>query len=118
VRNAGWTLLTIAFAIALLTNVSGRENVWLLSTLLITFVLAVALLSLDFTARIYRGDLKLRPWDAAKKAAAIFVIVLALTLLTLAVFQSRDFELSAVIIQSAVLALAYGLYTTAYRKPA
>jgi hypothetical protein len=118
VRNAGWILLAIAFAIALLSKVSGRENVWLLSTLLIALVVAVALLFSDFAGRIYRGDLKLRPWDAAKKAVVVFVIALAVTLLMLVVFQSRDFEWSIVIIRTAAFALAYGLYTTAYRKPA
>ena len=116
-KKAGWILLAIAFAIALFIEVSGRENMWLLSTSLITFLLGLALVCAASAARLYRGYVKLRPWDAAKSAVVIFLVVLALRLLIQAVFPTPDFELSSVLIWSAAFAFGYGLSTTAYRKP-
>ena len=116
-KKAGWILLAIAFATGLLIEVSGRGNMWLLSTFLITILLGLALICAASAARLYRGDVRLRPWDAAKRAVVIFLVVLALRLLIQAVFPSLDYELSSVVIWSAGFAFAYGLSTTAYRKP-
>lgn len=117
-RRVGWIFLAIAFSSVLLTTVFGRENLWLLSTLLIALFLGTALLVSSFAVRLYRGDVKLRLWDAAKMAAVIFSMVLTLRLLAHIVFQSEDFDLTEAIILSAVFALVYGLYTTAYRRRA
>ncbi len=117
-RRVGWISLAVAFAAALLTIGFGRENVWLLSTFGITIVLGTVLLGSTSVARLYRGDVKLRPWDAAKKSFVIFVIVLALRLLACVVLQPTEFDLKEAIFMSAVFAIFFGLYTTAYRKPA
>lgn len=116
-KKAGWILLAVAFAIVLFTKVSGRGNMWLLFTLLIAIFLGLALICAAFAARLYRGDVKFRPWDAAKSAVVTFLVVLALRLLIQAVSPSLDFELSSVVIWSATFAVVYGLSTTAYRKP-
>jgi hypothetical protein len=118
VRQVGWIFLTFALAVTLLTGVFGWENVWLMAILLITLFLGIALLAISFAARIYRGDLKLRPWDAAKKASAIFVIIVALRLFTQLAFPSEGFDLTEVITFSVVFAIAYGISATVYRKPA
>lgn len=118
VRRAGWIFLAIFFAAGLLTEVFGRENLWLMATFLIALVLGLALLASSFAARLYRGDVKLRPWDAARKAVVIFAILLAARLLIEAAFPSRDFDLTEVIAISAAFALFFSLDTTAYRKPA
>ena len=90
---------------------------WLLFTFGITFVLGTVLLVSTSVARLYRGDVKLRPWDAAKKAVVLFVIIMALWLLARLVYPS-EFDLTEAIVVSALVAISSSLYTTAYRKPA
>lgn len=108
----------MALAAALLTIVFGSEIEWLLFTFGITFVLGTLLVGFSSAARIHRGDVKLRPWDAARKAPVLFLIMLAAQLLAEVVFRSRDLDLTEGIVVSAAFAIVYGLYTTAYREPA
>lgn len=116
-RRVGWIFVAIAFATAWLAQVFGSENVWLLSAFGITIVLGFVLVASTSAARLYRGDVRLRPWDAAKKAFVIFMILLALRLFASAAFGSTEFDLAEAIIASAGFALVMALYTTAYRKP-
>ena len=117
-RQAGRILAVTAFALLLLIDVFDLENVWLLLTSLIALFLGLALLALSFAVRLYRGDVKLRLWDAAKAAVVIFIAFVALRLLVQLVFPTLDFELREVLTIGAAFAAIYGLCTTAYRKPA
>ena len=117
-RRAGGILSAMAFATALLANIFGRENAWLLATFGITLVLGSVLLAISSSVRLYRGDLKIRPWHAAKTAVMLFLIILALRLLARVVFPSLEFDLTESILASAVFASFCGLYITSYRKPA
>lgn len=68
--------------------------------------------------RLFRGEVKLRPIDALKKAVVLFLIVLGLRTLLWVAFPSLDRDLNAAVLWSAIFAVSLGLYTTAYRKPA
>jgi uncharacterized iron-regulated membrane protein len=96
----------------------GRENVWLLGTFGVTFVLGTVILVATFSTRLYRGDVRLRPWDAAKRAVVLFLIVLGLRLLAWLIFPALDRDLAEAIAVSALFAIIFSLYSTAYRKPA
>ena len=117
-RNLGWGLLGTAFVTALLTHWFGRENVLLLGTFGVTFVLGIILLIASFSARLYRGDVRLRPVDAAKKAIILFGLVFGFRALAWLIFPTLDRDLGEAIAFSALFAIIFSLYSTAYRKPA
>lgn len=68
--------------------------------------------------RIFRGEVKLQPIDALKKAVVLFLIVLGVRAVLWLVFPSIERNLIEAVIWSAAFAISLGLYTTAYRKPA
>lgn len=116
--KVGWILLAIAFATALLTKVLQPENFWLLAIFGASFILGSSLLLANAATQLFRGRVRLRPWDALKKAIVLFLIVLSLRLLLAwFIFPSSDRALMEDILGSALFAIGYSLYTTAYRKP-
>ena len=115
--KAGYVLIGLGFAAALLTIWFGRENVFIIATVGISILLGSLLLLTSFGVRLYRGDVRIRLWDAAKMAMVLFSIVLGLRLLLSNwVFTDSDREIGEHIFSSALFAIVFSVYTTAYRR--
>ena len=85
----------------------------------LSMVLGSVILLASFALRLYRGEVRLRPWDAAKMAVILFVALMALRLLLASIFfTDSETTLSEHIWASAFFAIFFSLYQTAYRKPA
>lgn len=118
-RKLGWSLLGAAFLCAMLSLWFGRENVFILAAFGLSLVLGSVLLLTSFGQRLYRGEVRLRPVDAAKMAVILFVLMMILRLLLASfVFPESDRTLTEHIWASAIFAIFFSLYQTAYRKPA
>ncbi|GEM_PF-4375203 len=81
-------------------------------------LVGIALLLFSAVNRLSRGEVKLRPLDAAKRGAVVFCIFLGLRFLLSVILPGTMPDPVHVILYAACFAAAYGLYTTAYRKPA
>lgn len=118
-RRLGWSLLGVGFLCALLTLWFGRENVFILTNFGLSVVLGSVILLTSFALRLSQGEVRLRPRDAAKMAVILFLLMMGLRLLLASfVFPESDRTLSEHIWASAIFAIFFSLYQTAYRKPA
>lgn len=81
-------------------------------SLLIAFLIFIA----SGISRLARGDIKLRPWDAARKFPTLFAIILGLHLVIGAILPGLKYDILLAVLRSAVGALFFSLYNTAYRK--
>ncbi|WP_294079538.1 hypothetical protein [Sphingomonas sp.] len=84
----------------------------------VTMLLGIIVLTISAIWRISKGEVKLRPWLAVKPALFIFFGTMALRFLAWAVFPGLERDLTGAVIHSLIFALAYSLYSTAYRKTA
>ena len=117
-RKLGWSLLGLGFLCALLSLWIGRENKFILMAFGLSIVLGSVILLTSFALRLYRGEVRLRPWDAAKMAVILFVALMALRLLLASVFfTDSEKTFSEHILASALFAIFFSFYQTAYRKP-
>ena len=92
---------------------------FIVATFGLSMALGSALLLTSFAQRLYQGEVRLRPWDAAKMAVILFVLMLGLRMvLTSFFFPQSDRTLSEDMWASALFAIFFSLYKTAYRKPA
>jgi hypothetical protein len=91
-------------------------------TVLALFGLAMlaglALLAVSAIRRLVRGEVKLRPVDAAKRSVVLFGIMMGLRFLLAAFLPDTMRDPVQVILYAACFAAVYSLYITAYRKPA
>ena len=118
-RKFGWSLLGLGFVAVLLSVWSGRENALLLTILVVSFALGSLILLTSFALRLYRGEVRLRPRDAAKMAVILFLLMMSVRLLLATlIFPDSDKAHSEHILASALFAIVLSLYQTAYRKPA
>ena len=116
-RRLGWILLSTSLAVAVLAYIFGLENIWLLLIFGVTFLLGMAILASSFAVRLYRGDIRLRLFDAAKTAIIVFSVMVTFRVLALIAFPSENSDLTQIVLASAGFAISYGLYKTAYRRP-
>lgn len=118
-RNLGWFFLGVGLVTAMLSAWFGRENVILLTTFGLSFVFGSLILLTSFTIRLYRGEIRLRFWDASKLAAILFIASVCLRLLLGAFFfPDSNKTLTDHVLASAFFSIFFSLYQTAYRKPA
>ena len=119
----GWISLTLAFALALVAaglRYAGGAEAPMVVMIAFGIALVVGLVALAISAAMLlaKGEVKLRPWDALKKAAMLFLIILGLRCLAWFVFPGLERNFGYELFQSAAFAALFALYTTAYRKPA
>ena len=81
-------------------------------------LVGMALLLISAVNRLMKGEVRLRPADAAKRGILVFCIILGLRFLAFALFPDWAGDPIEAILSAACFATAYSLYTTAYRKPA
>jgi len=68
--------------------------------------------------RLLKGQVRLRPWDALKRASVYFAVFAALRFGAWAIFPEMERDLFEALFLSIATALALSFYSTAYRKPA
>ncbi|HEY1125037.1 MAG TPA: hypothetical protein VGE65_05350 [Sphingobium sp.] len=120
-RRIGWALAALALLPAVGSlGLRYAGQIELADNALIgfaaTFLLGMMLVLISGGIRLARGEVKLRPWDAAKSALLMFGIIMAIRVLAWVVLPSLGRDLIDAVIQSAIFAIAYSLYSTAYRR--
>lgn len=117
-RKLGWSLVGLGFVAGLLSIWFGHEYVFLMAAFGLSFALGSLILLTSFGLRMYRGEVRLRLWDAAKMAAIFFLVVMCVRLvLGTFFFPNSANTLTDHFLASALVAIVLGLYQTAYRKP-
>jgi hypothetical protein len=122
-RNASWALITLAFVLAFVAlglQIWGNDGAAMFIKIgfAVTLLLGVVVLTISACIRLARRELLLRPWDAMRKAVLIFLIVFGIRSLIELIAPGFGGDLRMAALHSAGFAIVYGLYTTAYRKPA
>lgn len=117
-KKTGYFFFAIGLATAAAIAILDSVNIWLIGIFAGCIILAIALIGSDAAARLYRGEVKLRPWLAAKKFLLVFLVVLGLMLIASNIFPSYDFVIFEAVIKSASIATVLSLSQTAYRKHA
>ena len=70
------------------------------------------------SAEIWSGQVKLRPFQSFRMGANLFLFIVGLRIVVGLVFPGLTTDWTLALIQSAVWAMTYSLYSTAYRRPA
>jgi hypothetical protein len=112
----GYTLLAAGVLTGIATKLTEPKFDEGYVIFLILFFAGGALLLFDASWRLWRGEVTLRPKDAAKPACLIFLFIVALKSLHsmyVGTLETRWFEH---VWTSAVFAVCISLYTTAYRR--
>ena len=117
-RTAGWIIICLGFASALLWNYLGRDNVGVMAVGGLSIVAGMILLAIDAIVRMSRGQLRLRPLDAMKRMPLIFMVMVGVYALALVIFPETQFDWTAILIRCAIVSLTMALYFSADRKPA
>lgn len=80
-------------------------------------VAGLLLLSVHAGVRLARGEVRLRPLDAAKHAVMMFGFVVACRFLAGLIFPKIAGDITLTIVSALAIAIVFGLSTTAYRRP-
>lgn len=114
-RGVGYALFFIGLVAGGLTTLfaPGSDIIAIFGLLMIG---GATLLVISGITRIAKGEVRLRPIMAMRKAALLFVIIVGLKVVFELWFPSLKFDLANAVISSAVFALAFGFHATAYRK--
>lgn len=120
-RRVGWLLLVLAFVLALTAAGSrqffgGEPGEIIVVSFLLLMLMAISVLVVSAVSRLIKGEVRLRPWDATRRALPLFAIVLGGRLVFYAIFPKPERDLTIDIVSSVAFAVFYGLYTTAYRR--
>jgi hypothetical protein len=115
VYRVGVTLIVAGLAAFLLSNLLGFESPWVVAAAGAAWLLGSILLVLHAALRLYRGDVRLRPFDAARKAVPFFLIALALMLPFQLLFYG-EIDWIRGIGTPAAFAILLSLHQTAYRR--
>lgn len=115
-RTAGYAFLVLGFAAGFLWHFLGRNDVWPIVVFGVSMIVGLLSLSIDAIIRMYRGELRLRPFDAFRKAPIIFTIVFAILVLTGMFFRTAPIDWTQTLIKCAVISLVMAFYLGAYRK--
>jgi len=123
VRRIGWMLIALGFALAIVAlalrytiggDLADTAGMGAAATMLLGF----GLWMISALTRLFKGEIRIRPWDALKSAIMIFGIILGLRFLIWMIFPDLERDLIEAVWKSAVFAIPFSLYQTAYRKPA
>lgn len=74
------------------------------------------LLFASFLTSLTRGDIRLRPLRALKRSTLIFATMFGLYALVAIVMPDMDIDLGEAAAKSALFALVFSVYITAYRR--
>lgn len=123
VRRIGWMLIALGFALAIVAlalrytiggDLAGTAGMGAAATMLLGF----GLWMISALTRLFKGEIRIRPWDALKSAILIFAAMLGLRSLLWLIFPDFERDWIGIIWKSAAFAIAFSLYQTSYRKPA
>ena len=117
-RTAGWIIICLGFASALLWNYLGRDNVGVMAVGGLSIVAGMILLAIDAMVRMSRGQLRLRPLDAMKRMPLIFMVMVGVYALAVVISPDTQIDWTETLLKCAVVSLTMAIYFSAYRKPA
>jgi hypothetical protein len=122
-RRLGWILVSLGVVVALVAAVLrytgvGDPPVIILIACAVTMVPGLLILTISWTIRLARGQVRLRLGDAARRAGMVFLIVFGTRSLIELIFPNAQGDLHVAALHSAGFSVVYGLYVTAYREPA
>ena len=66
---------------------------------------------------MWRGEVMLRPFSALMRAPFLFLIILGLRFLIGLCFPKLDQNVNEILLHTALFAIVFSLYNTAYRRP-
>ncbi|MBB3980762.1 hypothetical protein GGR44_000393 [Sphingobium fontiphilum] len=120
-RRIGWAILVLAVVLAAsafyLHHIGQDDSAQLANLgIAILFLLGCVALTISAGFRLIKGEVKLRPRDAFKSALIVFTIMIALRALFWGIYPDGERDYASALLQSAAFSIAYGLYTTAYRR--
>lgn len=116
-RIAGYVLLGVGFAAALLWNWVGRDSVGLMAVCGVSMLAGILLLLANAIVRLSRGDLQLRPIAALKLSPLIFGIMIAVYALAGVIFPATQIDWAETLVKCAFISSVMAIYYSAYRKP-
>ena len=117
-RKIAYLLTGFALIVGLSVRIFAPNEEWAYAGAGLALLLGSLLFMTNGAIRLWKGNVKLRPWDAAKKAWWIFLVILGVRLIAQFVFPNLRLDIVYAIFQSALFATVFSLYTTAYRTPA
>jgi hypothetical protein len=118
VKKIAYLLVASALIVGLSVGIFAPNNEWAYAGAGLALLLGSLLLMTDGAIRLWKGNVKLRPWDAAKNAWWMFLVILGVRLIAQFVFPNLRLDIVYAIFQSALIATVISLYSTAYRTPA
>ena len=83
----------------------------------ITFICALLAYTVHVLIRLRNGSVKLRLWDAFKRASIMFLVAAIALLVASVMFPNSGTKLWIYAVSSALAAILTSLHATAYRKP-
>lgn len=117
-KTVAYLLIVSALIFGLSVRIFAPNKEWAYAGAGLALLLGSLLLMIYGAIRLWKGNVKLRPWDAAKKAWWMFLVMLGVQLIAQFVFPNLRLDSVYAIFQSALFAIVFSLYSTAYRKPA
>lgn len=115
-RTAGWVLFLLGLIFIPLSHYIAPEMHLLLIIFGSSMLAGLILLLANGINRLRKGEVVLRPFDAMKKAIWLFLLMLGIRLLIYFVFPNFEQDITVAILNSAIFAIVFSFYTTAYRK--
>ena len=116
-RTAGYGLVFLGLAQAILLQFTGRDNVALLASFGLCMFVGTMLLAANAIARLLRGELQLRPFSALKRFPLLFIVMLALVF-GLRLIMPSTFSATETVGFVAIMSVFFSIYVTIYRKSA
>lgn len=116
-KRAGLIFSALGLLQAIVLMIVGRDQTYLLASFGVCFALGAILLGIDGVHRLANGQIKLRPFAAAKITPILFALMSIVSFLIGLVFPNSERSLAEIVMVAFLFAVFFSLYSTAYRKP-
>lgn len=117
-KAAGWIIICLGFASAFLWNYLGRDHVGVMAVGGLAIVTGMILLAIDALRRMSRGELRLRPLEALKRAPLIFLVMVGVYVVVVLIAPDTQIDWTETLIRCAAVSATMAIYFSAYRKAA
>jgi hypothetical protein len=117
VKEIAYLLIGSALIVGLSVRIFVPHLEWAYAGAGLALLLGSLFLITNGATRLWKGNVKLRPWDATRKAWWMFLVILGMRLIAQFIFPNLKLDVVYAIFQSALIATIFSLHSTAYRKP-
>ena len=115
-KKLGYILVGLALLQAVVIALFGLEETFWFAAFGVCMLTGSLLLFASFLTSLTRGDIRLRPVRALTWSPFVFSAMFGIYALVAIVMPDRDIDLGEAAAKSALFALVFSVYITAYRR--